>query len=105
MPDVNVASSTSPGADDGDADDVLARLRANDDARRREAATRRLARESDRRGITADGDDPVVARARFDSSAGRSAVTQAPGHPCSIKNRRQRESAHRNALSSHGHPF
>jgi len=68
MPDVNVASSTSPGADDGDADDVLARLRANDDARRREAATRRLARESDRRGITADGDDPVVARARFDAA-------------------------------------
>jgi len=68
MPDVNVASSTSPGDDDGDADDVLARLRANDDARRREAATRRLARESDRRGITADGDDPVVARARFDAA-------------------------------------
>ena len=68
MPDVNVASSTSPGADDGDADDVLARLRANDDARRREAAMRRLARESDRRGITADGDDPVVARARFDAA-------------------------------------
>jgi hypothetical protein len=68
MPDVDVASSTSPGDDDGDADDVLARLRANDDARRREAATRRLARESDRRGITADGDDPVVARARFDAA-------------------------------------
>ena len=68
MPDVNVASSTSPGDDDGDADDVLARLRANDDARRREAAMRRLARESDRRGITADGDDPVVARARFDAA-------------------------------------
>jgi len=29
---------------------------------------RRLARESDRRGITADGDDPVVARARFDAA-------------------------------------
>jgi len=68
MPDVDVASSTSPGDDDGDADDVLARLRANDDARRREAAMRRLARESDRRGITADGDDPVVARARFDAA-------------------------------------
>ena len=64
MPDV--ASSSSPGDDDGD--DVLARLRANDDARRRDAATRRLARESERRGVTADGDDPVVARARFDEA-------------------------------------
>lgn len=62
MPDV-ASSVSSPGDDD-----VLARLRANDDARRRDAATRRLARESDRRGITADGDDPVVARARFDET-------------------------------------